>query len=73
MVSVVSVTGVAASLLPLDAVSQSVTTPITAPTAAPVTREAFGMPMASVVDEDASLAQFAEGRSLFRQSWVVYP
>ncbi|AJC22431.1 di-heme oxidoredictase family protein [Pandoraea pulmonicola] len=39
----------------------------------PVTREAFGQPMAFASEEGASLTQFAEGRALFRQSWVVYP
>ena len=42
-------------------------------TGMPVTREAFGQPMPFVMEDDASLATFAEGRSLFRQSWVVYP
>lgn len=41
--------------------------------APPVTREAFGLPMRFVLDDDAALAVFAEGRTLFRQSWVVYP
>ncbi|VVD70334.1 thiol oxidoreductase [Pandoraea pneumonica] len=68
---------VAASLLSPVAMSQSMTAPVTPPVTPPikplVTRDAFGMPMAFVADDDAALAQFAEGRSLFRQSWVVYP
>ncbi len=39
----------------------------------PVTREAFGQPMPFVHDDARSVEAFSEGRSLFRQSWVVYP
>ncbi|VVE61832.1 thiol oxidoreductase [Pandoraea anapnoica] len=57
-------TAVIAWTLASDAIAQ---------TPAPLTREAFGQPMALMDESDASLAMFAEGRSLFRQSWVVYP
>ena len=56
---------VTGGLLASDAIAQT--------GVAPVTREAFGQPMPFVIEDEASLATFAEGRSLFRQSWVVYP
>ncbi|MFJ2991368.1 di-heme oxidoredictase family protein [Pandoraea sp. NPDC087047] len=65
---------VVASGMGFDALAQTAATPATSVTSVTsVTREAFGQPMAFVVDDDASLATFAQGRSLFRQSWVVYP